>query len=147
MARTYTAAESAAYWKKKATEGGVTFSKPKQNWGVKKSGTSEQKKHSGCHAGKDKNDNPYVQGWKYSRRDGMRSFLATPYSKTKSVKSADSGIEWQNWMVKISQEGKLPQITGGMYNPATKKVIVKDLGYIMNPKGGKGGYVGTFINK
>lgn len=117
--------------------------------GYKKGGNNNNEKgpkHSGCKYGTDKNGNPYVRGWKYDKRNGMRSFLATPYSKTKAHKSA-AGREWHNWMVKIQPEGQPSSIVSGLYDPVSKKVIVPELGFVLNPKGGKGGYTGTYVNR
>lgn len=86
---------------------------------------------------------PYVRGWNYSRRHGMRVFLCTPYSKTKRVKSS-SGKSWENWMVTIKQDGNKDVIVSGMYDVNSRKVIIDDLSMVINPSAPKGGYCGRY---
>jgi hypothetical protein len=113
-------------------------------------------KHSGCTSGTYEKDSKgllcsgttkinYIRGWKYDKRNGLRSFLACPYSKTKTITSG-TGKVWENWMVKVTLCDGQNLIMGGMYDVQSRKVIIKDLGFVMNPKGGKGGYVGSFVN-
>ena len=106
----------------------------------------QPKKHSGATSGVDKNDNPYVRGWKYDKRNGLRSFLACPYKGTKEVTSR-TGRVWHNWMVKVTPQGQQSFIVSGLYDPQTKVVIIPELGFTMNPKGGRGGYTGPFYTR
>jgi hypothetical protein len=105
------------------------------------------KKHSGCKGGQDKKGRSYVSGWKYSRRAGLVSFFAAPYKGTNSHKS-ENGRTWENWIVKIQNKSTMTEsITTCLFDRSTGKVIIQKLGFVMNPKGGKGGYVGTYINQ
>jgi hypothetical protein len=106
----------------------------------------QQKKRSGCESGKDKNDTPYVRGWKYDKTNGLRSFYACPYSKTKRVKS-QNGSEWENWMIKVQHSDKTTTLHSCLYEISTKKVFIKEFGFVMNPKGGYKGYVGPYYYK
>lgn len=101
-------------------------------------------KHSGCKSGTDKNGKPYVQGWKYDKRNGLRSFYATPYKGTQEVKSKRSGRLWQNWFVRVRNADGTEVKTSGMYDVSTGKVIIDSMGFVMNPRGGRGGYVGPY---
>lgn len=109
------------------------------------------RKHSGAQAGRFNSKTlgdgvPYVIAWNYSKRYGMVKFIAAPTKKTKRV-SSHSGKEWDNWVVKVQIGWHQPYLTGGLYEVATGRVIVKDLGIVINPKAPNGGYCGTFVNK
>lgn len=105
------------------------------------------KKKSGCSAGVTRETNkPYVQGWKYDRRNGLRKFIAGPYSKTQTVKS-ERGLEWENWCLKVTFSDGRSQLFNCMYDVLNRRVICKELGFVMNPRGGPGGFVGSFVNK
>lgn len=111
-----------------------------------KSGYNAPKKHSGCRSGQDKKGRAYVSGWKYGKRSGLVSFFAAPYKGTSTHKSA-SGRVWQNWICKMQNKSTFEEtITPCLYDQSTGKVIIKKLGFVMNPKGGRGGYVGTYVN-
>ena len=107
-----------------------------------------QKKHSGASFGYAHGDQekPYIRGWKFDRRNGLRSFIASPYKGTKRIRSK-SGREWENWVVKITLSNGQQILKSGLYDVANRKVIIKDLGFVMNPKAKNGGYTGTFIQK
>lgn len=106
----------------------------------------EQKKHSGAKFGNDKNGKPYVSGWNYSRRNGLVSFLAVPYNGT-SEHQSKSGKTWLNVMVKVNPSMSKPFITSGLMDMASKKVIINELGIVMNPNAPRGGYCGKFGSK
>lgn len=110
------------------------------------------KKHSGCKTGILKAGNfqgeQYVSGWNYSKAHGLRSFLATPYSKTKKSISKKTGTEWLNVVVKVQPKQQKAFLVSGMLEVRTNRVIIEELGMIMNPKAPNGGYCGTmFQNK
>lgn len=105
------------------------------------------KKHSGCKGGQDKKGRSYVSGWKYSRRTGLVSFFAAPYKNTSTHKS-EHGRVWENWICKIQNKSTMQEsIMPCLYDRTTGKVILQKLGFVMNPKGGRGGYVGTYVNR
>lgn len=106
------------------------------------------KKHSGCSSGLTKKDQTlYVRGWKFDKRNGLRSFIAGPNKNTSDHKSKTSGRVWQNWTCKITEASGQSFLTSCLYDTTTGKVIINDLGFVMNPKARNGGYVGTFVNK
>jgi hypothetical protein len=105
------------------------------------------KKHSGCKGGIDKKGRSYVSGWKYSKRSGLVSLFAAPYKGTSTHKS-ENGRTWENWIVKLQNKSTMTEtIMPCLFDRSTGKVIIQKLGFVMNPKGGKGGYVGTYINQ
>ena len=101
-------------------------------------------KHSGCTSGIDKRGKNYVRGWKYTKGQGLVTFFAAPYHGTKSHKS-NTGNVWHNWVVKIEHQRTMQTtVLPCLVNSSFNKVIIKKLGFVMNTKGGKGGYVGPF---
>lgn len=124
--------------------GGYQRSNNRYNGGGSSQGSG--KKKSGCTTGIGKNNQPYVRGWKASRRFGMTTFFAAPYKGTHSVESKN-GNTWENWILKIQYENGQEKIKPCLYSPQTKRVICQDLGLVMNPKGGRGGYTGRFYSK
>ena len=107
--------------------------------------SSNQKKKSGCKSGLSNNENrtPYVQGWKADKTSGLRTFFAFPYKGTQEVESK-TGRVYQNWMCKVQFKDGRTELFTCLYEPQTQKVTISDLGYVMNPKGGRGGYVGPY---
>jgi hypothetical protein len=117
------------------------------NGGNHQSNNRVVKKHSGCRQGIDKKSNPYLIGWNASRRRGMISFIAAPFSGTKEVKSK-SGKTWQNWFVKITfkDSGEVKNFSG-LYNVSNHKLYIKELNLVANPSAPGGGYFGKHISK
>ncbi len=109
------------------------------------SNNSQPRKKSGCTAGIAKSGKPYVQGWKATKTEGLTNFIAGPYeSKTSSTHqtTSESGKVWENWACKVTRGTDKPYFVSAMYEVATKKLHIPELGIIMNPKGGPGGYCG-----
>jgi hypothetical protein len=99
-------------------------------------------KKSGSKAGTDKNGAPYTTGWNASKRNGMVTFLATPY-KGSHVVTSRSGKDWMNVMVKIHYKDQMKtELKSGLRNMATGQVIINDLGIVLSPKSKNGGYCG-----
>jgi hypothetical protein len=114
----------------------------------------QRKKHSGAVSGVSKKDGllgskqiPFVRGWNYSKAHGLVSFFAAPYGKTSAHKSKTSGKMWENWMVKVSPKMAKPFIVSGLYDQMSGKVIINELGMVLNPKAPNGGYCGKFGGK
>lgn len=109
---------------------------------------SSGKKKSGASFGyaDGEKDRPFVRGWNIVN-GVLHSYIAGPYesktSKTNRVQSA-SGKEWENWAVKVTPKGGKSFFVSGMFDVQAKKVIIQELGIVMNPKGGPGGYTGSF---
>lgn len=117
-----------------------------QNRSFQRSNNRPQKKRSGAKFGTDKNGNAYVSGWKYDKTNGLRKFFASPYSGTKETKS-QSGKVWCNWFVQITLPSGEVIRTSGLMDKSTNKVIIPQLGFVMNPRGGAGGYTGPYYYK
>lgn len=103
------------------------------------------KKHSGCTVTKTEDGAAIVTGWKASK-GVLLSLYARPYKGTKTVVSKE-GKKWQNLFVTIINKSNM-QITkcSGLFDCDTKKLYIKELNLIANPKGGKGGYFGKHIS-
>lgn len=103
---------------------------------------SDYVKKTGCTYGVDKNNQPYVRGWRATKM-GIITYYACHYSGT-NVHESKGGRQWANVMVKIKVPNFPETITSGLWDVASNKVIVNKEGIVMNPKGGKGGYCGKF---
>ncbi|WP_131537999.1 hypothetical protein [Pedobacter nototheniae] len=102
------------------------------------------KKHSGCkYTPNSKNGTPVTTGWNYSRRNGLVTFLCVT-TKNTEVHTSKSGKEWLNVMVKVSKKMCKDELVSGLMERHTGKVIVKELGIVLNPKAPNGGYCGQF---
>jgi hypothetical protein len=101
-------------------------------------------KRTGCRAGQDKNGKPYIRGWNVQEKRGMLVIFAREYSGTKTHKSA-SGREWRNWFVTATYEASgIERKLSGLYDPMTRKLIIPDLGMVLNPSKD---YCGSFTKK
>lgn len=114
-------------------------------------GNQPAKKHSGCKLykwvpkdGPNKGKTMFgTLGWKYRKGQGLTKYKANMTSK--------SAVGDNGWCGSVAVE--LISATGqksfywGTMHVATGKVVINDLGEVMNPKGGKGGYVGSFSSK
>lgn len=85
---------------------------------------------------------PYTQGWKASKRIGLISIMCVPTAKSKVVESKRG----KTWISSIActvtnKQAMTRQLHWGLMEKSTGKVIIKDLGIVLNPKGGKGGVV------
>ncbi|MBN8863275.1 MAG: hypothetical protein J0H92_07885 [Sphingobacteriales bacterium] len=107
----------------------------------------QQKKHSGCKFGYSNGDQerPHVRGWKFDKTHGMRAFIAGPNKKTKRTTSR-SGQTWENWTVKVTGPHGV-QLYNALYHHEKKRVYINDLGIVMSPNGGSGGYVGPYFRR
>ena len=112
--------------------------------------SSAPKKHSGCRvtvASKGSYvGSTVVTGWNYSRRHGLVTFLATPYSKSHESTSKN-GRKWVNYMVTVTPKMSKSFIVSGMMDSVTKMVTIEELGFVMNPKAKNGGYCGRYGGK
>lgn len=111
-----------------------------------------QKKHSGAKMGINQRGSQkgkqHIVFWNYSRTRGLISGIATPYKGTKEVKSKTSGRVWHNWMVSLTNKRTFQKwTTSGLFDPQSGKLIISELGWVVNPKARNGGYCGTFTNR
>ncbi|BFG69615.1 hypothetical protein KACHI17_04960 [Sediminibacterium sp. KACHI17] len=104
-------------------------------------------KKSGCTKGfaQGEQNRPYVRGWRASKRDGITTYMCSPYkSKTSETKQhkSNSGRIWENWACKVQPQNGQSFFVSCLYEPASGKVIIPELSMVLNPKGGRGGYCG-----
>lgn len=102
------------------------------------------KKRSGAKSGIDKHGRPYVNGWNANGRGEMISIIAAPYSSTRRHVGEQRGNSWENWCAKVQIGKHKPELHSCLYEVSTGRVIIKDLGFVMNPKTN---YTGTFTRK
>lgn len=109
----------------------------------------QSKKHSGAKskkytptAGNNAGKSQIItNGWMYRRRTGLITYKCNTTSKSQLT---DKG-----WIGSIACE-VVNRATGqksfywGTMEASTGKVVINDLGIVINPKGGKGGYTGPF---
>jgi hypothetical protein len=110
----------------------------------------QTKKRTGASAGvyvnQDGEQKQYVRGWNASKIHGIITVFCTPYKNTDEHKSK-SGRVCQNWMAKVQIGKQKPYTTSCLYYPDSRKVVVTDLGFVINPNARNGGYCGSFSNK
>ena len=118
-----------------------------RNRGYQSGGNRQSKKHSGCQLKTMEDGAPVISGWNYSRRGGMVHLYARPYKGTKKSTSK-SGKSWMNLFVTITNTStKVQSNYSGLFDVDSKKMYIKDLNMIANPKAPHGGYFGKHISK
>jgi hypothetical protein len=106
---------------------------------------SQPKKHSGCTVTKTEKGDFLVSGWKLSKGQ-MISLYARPYKNT-HITTSKEGKKWQNLFVTLVNKTTLQETkTSGLFDMDSKKLYIKSLNLIANPKGGRGGYFGKHIS-
>jgi len=109
------------------------------------------KKHSGAKtkkymptSGPNKGvEQTHTHGWMFRKRTGLVTFSC---NTTKNSKLTDKG--WYGSVaVTVTNVGTgQKSFYWGTMERSTGKVVVGDLGIVVSPKGGKGGYTGSFTN-
>lgn len=101
-------------------------------------------KHSGAKKGTYKNKQgetaPYINGWNYSRRNGMVKVIAVP-TKNPETKSERS----EKWVATIQRQGLPKQTVTAFYNLDTHKLTIPDMEWVLNPNAPNGGYCGKYF--
>ena len=119
----------------------------RRSYGGQYGGGRATKKHSGCKmrsgwtsrkTGERVDDN-FIQGWNYSRRQGLISFIASP---RKERQTANSNFE--HWVVNVQYRDGKKTFTG-FFNVSRNLLTIPDLKMVANPNAPNGGYFGTFI--
>ena len=109
----------------------------------KNKNTGENKsKHSGSASGVGK-AGPWVNGWNYSKRDGMTKIFCHRY-KGSHTGTSKIGKRWEVWIAQITVGKNEPYIQPCLHYPDTGRVIINSLGFVLNPKAPNKGYCGTF---
>ncbi|WP_162903357.1 hypothetical protein [Taibaiella koreensis] len=108
----------------------------------------QQKKRSGAKFGYSKGDNtrPYVRGWRATRRYGLITYICGP-NKGTHVTTSGSGRDWENWTCKITFGDGNSRLCSCLYDRTSQKVVISELGIVINPKAANGGYCGRFGKK
>lgn len=111
----------------------------------------DSKKHSGCsmkkyvpQEGPNKGHNQtIVNGWMYRKQTGLVKYKAITTQKSK-----DTGKGWAGHIaVSVIAPNGQKAFYWGTMELKTGKTVIRDLGIVMSPKGGRGGYVGSFTQK
>ncbi len=86
----------------------------------------------------------HTHGWMFRRGSGLTTFSCNTTQKSK--------LSEKGWIGSIAVEvvnhnTKQKEFYWGTMEAKTGKVVINELALVINPKGGKGGYTGTFINR
>lgn len=112
-------------------------------WDSRSNSRSDYKKKSGCKIGVSKNGRQYITGWNVSKERGYITFIANRANDIEY--SSRGGKIWHRYVVNISIKRTMEKrVVSGLFDIDSKKLIIKELGMVANPKGGRGGYFGTF---
>lgn len=112
-----------------------------QNRGGYSQNNQQTKKRSGAKMKSAKNGNMVVVAWK-ATKFGMLSILCAPTKYTKKVTSKSGRVWHTGYSVSIVNKNTgASNFAFGMMEAATGKVIVKSIGWVINPHGGYGGVV------
>jgi hypothetical protein len=109
---------------------------------------ASKKKHSGATKGIDKNGKQYFRGWNFSKRRGMLTVFVTAYKSSSEHTSPKSGITYTNLMAKLHyKDSGVEKIVGALLSHKTHRVIIPELGMVLNPDAPNKGYFGKFTRK
>ena len=111
---------------------------------------SNKKRKNGAKFGFNKNEDPYISGWKVIKGE-MASFYASRNpNEGKRIETTRDGKEYEMWLVSVEFQNSYreDQLYTGFYDPDTKKCFVPDMNILLDPRArvsdGKGGV--WFIN-
>jgi len=106
-------------------------------------GKKDYKKKSGARLVMGKNGKQCITAWKKTK-DAFFSIIATQRNKSQTVQS-DTGKIWESWVVNILNKTTLEsKVFNGLFEQKSGKLIIKELGWVINPKAPNGGYCGGF---
>lgn len=124
----------------------MAYQKRNNNYKGSRSNDS-YKKHSGAKKTINKKDgSPVTTGWHYGKRFGLTTFLAVT-TKNTSVHVSKAGHEWLNVMVKVSRDMQKDVLVSGLMHRMTGKVIINEMGIVINPAAPNGGFCGRYGTK
>lgn len=109
------------------------------------------KKRSGCSLKVCSDGKTIVlSGWKIMNRCLVQMY-ARPYKGTKTVASSDprsKGYHWTNLFVTLTntKTGEIQKL-GGLFCEETKRLYIKELNLVANPRAPRGGYFGKHISR
>ena len=89
-----------------------------------------------------------ISAWNYSKDKGMVTVFITPYNKSKDLVKSQSGKVYMKMIAKImyTRTGNV-LIRPVLCNVNTDRVVISDLGWVVNPNAKNGGYCGSFTKK
>lgn len=96
------------------------------------------KKRSGCDMkAQSKTGKPVMWGWRYLRGIGIIKFVATPCKDFKTKHN-----DYDRWHVTVERPFQAKETFTALYHLPTKRLIMKHLSMVANPKARNGGYWG-----
>jgi hypothetical protein len=105
------------------------------------------KKHSGATKGTDKNGKQYFRGWNFSKRRGMITVFITTF-KSSGEHRSEKGNVYTNLMAKVVyKDSGVEKLMGALLSHSTGRVVIPELGMVLNTAAPNGGYFGTFTRK
>lgn len=110
-----------------------------------------KKKHSGartCISSKPGHEGQiFISAWNFSREKGLVKVFVSPYKGTRDVQSG-SGRTWRVMMAKLSfgRSGQ-EKIEPVLMDVQSGKVVIKSMGWVVNPRARNGGYCGSFSRR
>ncbi|RKS98238.1 hypothetical protein [Chryseobacterium defluvii] len=144
----YSDAEKAEYWRKRALNGGSDSGRSYSRNSRSSSYSGAPKKRSGAKFTRYKNDGGteryLTTGWKLSKTKELITFKCVTTDK-----SADAGKGWLGSIAcsVLNKSNMQKSFYWGCMEAKTGKVVIQELGLVLNPKVKNGGYCGTFIQK
>ncbi len=99
-------------------------------------------KKSGAKKGITKNGGRYTSGWRARKGFGLTSYFCAPTKNTTEVTSKVGKLWLTSISVKIvNKDMSMSTLAWGLMESSTGKVIIQDLGLVINPNAPNGGVV------
>lgn len=105
-------------------------------------------KKSGAKEGMDKNEKHYISAWRSGKQCGFVSAIFSKdekYPKEGEAKKGElKGDKWVRYRGKLTfrDQGRSQWVTG-IWWPRIKKLSIPELGWVISPNGGVGGFFGV----
>ncbi|MFW6025803.1 MAG: hypothetical protein ACOCRX_05615 [Candidatus Woesearchaeota archaeon] len=106
---------------------------------------SNRKRKNGCKFGFNKNDDPYISGFKVIRGE-LASFYCSRNPRVGvEVVETKAGKEYEKWLcsVEFKKSYREDQLYTGFFDPQTKKCFIPDMNIMLDPNArvssGRGG--------
>lgn len=113
----------------------------------KKQSDSSKKKHTGAKLTLGKDREEYISAWNFQKRRGMLTAFIAPYYATGDI-HVDKKTESNEYIVMMCKlhykDSGIEKHFPVLMNIKTHKVVLKDLGMVINPNAKNGGYFGSF---
>jgi len=108
-------------------------------------GRNNPKRRNGCKFGYNKNDHPYVSGWKIINKELVSFYCSVNPNVGVEIVENAQGKEYQKWLCTVSypKSAKRDELFTGFFDPDTKKVTIPDINIMLHPnarvRSGRGG--------